>query len=129
MTEERSRLNKYVHCFCSKHSEVLVGTEAYKYLNIFCVSGGIGITLLALVANIDVLSKLIAIVLFGIPATAVLPLNYGGAKKAMLRAGHTEKCSRKIARMVTLRASLWGDKFKIMKDEDNKDHGKTSTVK
>lgn len=43
---------------------------------------------------------------------------YKHAKKNMLEWGHTEYCSRKIARQVMTHASTWSQ-FKTMKEKEN----------
>lgn len=118
MSEKRYIGNKYVDCYCSKHANVLVGTDVYIVFNAFAFVVAIVFTILGLFSHINILHKLTLIFLFGIPAIALPFFFYKDAKKTMLKAGHSEGCSRKIAKMVTPRASLWSD-FEIMKDKDD----------
>ena len=113
MQEKRSKSNKYIRCYCSKHSEVLVGIDAYKYFNTFAMVVGIVFTLWALSSNISLVNKLILVAVLGLPAVLLPPYNYKYAKRIMQKADHSENCSRKIARIVMFRASLWSE-FKII---------------
>jgi hypothetical protein len=119
VSEKRYKGNKYIYCYCDKHDQVLVGTEIYKYINIFADIGGPSLTLLIIFSEVDISYKLFFILIFVVPVITLTLLNYGDAKKEMLSAGHSDDCSAKIARMVTYRASLWGDKLRIMKSKDD----------
>ena len=118
VAEKRYKTYKYVYCYCSKENQIQVGVDAYKYINTFATFSGVTIMILVLSSSVSVLSKLISIVFLGIPAALVPPYNYFDTKKIMLEAGHSEDCSRKIARMYMLRASLWSE-FKIMTEKDD----------
>ena len=119
MTEKRYKGNKYVDCYCSKHSQVLVGTEIYKYLNVFAIAWSLAFTPYAVLSGISISYKLLFICIFGIPAIVLPYTEYKRALKVMLKAEHTKKCSQKIARMAMIRASLWGANLTIMKDKDD----------
>ena len=119
MAEKRYKGNKYVYCYCTRHEQILVGTEIYKYLNIFAQCLAVMLTPMVIISDISITYKLIFVCLFSLPA-AILPYyEYRSAKKVMLKAGHADECSRKIARMAMTRASLWGDDIKIMKEKDD----------
>lgn len=117
--EKRYAGNKYTNCYCSKRKQVLVGTEIYKYLNAFAAVAGPTLALLVLFSGVDIQYKLLFVLVFVLPVITIPILNYRDAKKTMLKTGHSEECSSKIARMVTFRASLWGDRLKIMKSKDD----------
>lgn len=117
--EKRYAGNKYTNCYCSKYNQVLVGTEIYKYLNAFAVVVGPILALLTLFSGVDIQDKVLFILVFVVPVIIIPLLNYRDAKKTMLKTGHSEECSNKIARMVTFRASLWGDRLKVMKSKDD----------
>jgi hypothetical protein len=119
MAEKRYKGNKYVYCYCSRHAQVLVGTEGYKYLNIFTVLAGSILTLLVLSSDVGIQHKITLFAVIGLPLIIVPSVNYRIDKMVMLKASHSEECSRKIARMSTYRASLWGAKFKIMNEKDD----------
>lgn len=95
-----------------------MGTEFYKYLNTFGTVGGVAFTFFALTLPLDFLTKVTVVFLLGVPAIVVPLFIYAHTKKMMLEAGHSDRCSRKIARMYMLRASLWSE-FKIMSDKDD----------
>lgn len=119
MSEKRYKGNRYVDCYCDKHDQVLVGTEIYKYINIFADIGGLALALLIVFSGVHIFYKLFFILIFVVPVITLTLLNYRDAKKEMLSAGHSNECSAKIARMVTYRGSLWGDKLRIMKSKDD----------
>lgn len=118
MTEKRYKTYKYVYCYCSKQDQIQVGVDGYKYLTTIGIVGGPTLTLLVLFSPVSIQSKLIAIFLLGLPAIGAPLYSYFDTKKTMLKAGHSEKCSRKITFMYMLRASLWSE-FKIMTSEDD----------
>lgn len=118
MSEKRYKSYKYVFCFCERHDQIQVGVDGYKYLTLIGILGGVTVTLLILFSTVDILSKLTAIFLLGLPATVGPVLNYVHTKKIMLKAGHSEGCGSKIAFKYTLRASVWSE-FRIMKAVDD----------
>lgn len=121
MTEKRYKGNKYVDCLCGKHANILVGTEWYKYGNIFAwifsALFALWVLLSVLFLSLNFWYAIIPLFLLCM-AIFPIPLNYRTTKAKMIKAGHSEECSRKIARMYTLRASLWSE-FKIMEDKDD----------
>jgi hypothetical protein len=117
MTEKRYKLNEYVDCYCDKHANILVGFTYFKYLNILSVVIFAVLTIWGLLVGINMWYELLSF-LFFVMAILFIPIDYRTTKAKMLKAGHSEECSRKIARMYTLRASLWSD-FKIMEDKDD----------
>lgn len=120
MTEKRYKSYKYVFCFCERHDRIQVGVDGYKYLTSIGTLGGVAFTLLVLFSTVDILSKLTVIFLLGLPAILGPALSYVHTKEIMLKAGHSEGCSSKIAFKYTLRASVWSE-FRIMKAvDDNK---------
>lgn len=118
MTEKRYKTYKYVDCHCSKHDQIQIGVDGYKYLNTFGALGGIVFMLIILFSPVSIQSKLFAIFLFGLPATGAPLYNYLETKKIMQKAGHSETCSRRIAFSYMFRASLWSE-FKIMESKDD----------
>lgn len=118
MTEKRYKSYKYVDCYCAKHNQIQVGVDGYKYLTPIGMVGGPVLTFMALIAPVDILTKLTAIFLLGLPAIGAPLYNYHDTKKIMLEAGHSEICSRKIAVMYMFRAALYSE-FKIMTTKDD----------
>ena len=113
MSEKRYITQKYVRCTCSKHQEVLVGMKYYKYANImvvplylfFMVFFALGLEPPLLKVGV-VLGMLLFIIL--------LPLSeYIDVKNTMLKAGHSESCSKNIAKLATMHFGLWSQ-FKII---------------
>ena len=104
--------DKYTHCTCERHQEILVGRKGYKYFNIALVGCYIYLTITFL-WMLPVTGK-IAWVL-GSVLTAIV---YTPFKKSMLKAGHTKTCSERIARLAALYYGLWSD-FKILPSTKN----------
>lgn len=117
MTEKRYKSQKYIRCYCAKDEEILVGGKLYGVVNIFfmipacltlSVMVGIGettlVTKLGIIAGIILLPLLLALSF------------YRHAKKIMLKAGHTESCSRKVAKQAAIHYGLYSE-FRIIEKD------------
>jgi hypothetical protein len=118
MIEKTYKSYKYIDCHCSRHDQIQVGVDGYKYLNSIAILGGLAITFIIVFSQISLQASLFAIFLFGLPATVAPLYNFLETKRIMLLAGHSESCSRRVAFMYMLRASIWSE-FRIMKEKDD----------
>ena len=119
MVEKRYKTNKYVHCYCQKNEDILIGIKLYRLVNILLmIPACVFFCALVVVGSLAPMVKLIAVACIILLPTLVARSFYSNAKREMLRAGHTEYCSNKIARLVTLYAGT-SSEFRIMKDKEN----------
>ena len=117
MTEKRYKGNKYIQCYCTKNDQILLGAKLYGIGNPIAIIGSVVLVSLFAVLGGGIYA-LGLFVLLVVPWFITLPLAYRDDKKEMLKAGHTEQCSKKVTQKAMLYASLWSD-FKIMKDKDD----------
>lgn len=123
MSQKKYRGNKYIHCYCSKSTEFMLGMELYKYVNPAAWLGGLILTGWVILGGHGLLNSMIVLLLLGLPSvylpSVYLPLsNYRDVMKKMTQWGHAEYCSQRIARMRMLRASLWSE-FKVFDTSSN----------
>lgn len=120
MTEKRYRSNKYIHCYCEKDEDVLVGIKVYRFVNVLFVipvSIALCVMLIAGWTTSAVMTKVGMMGLILFPAL-LSRIAYSRAKEEMRKDGHTKLCSRKISYLAMLYDGPWSD-FKIMKDKEN----------
>ncbi|MDX2776430.1 hypothetical protein PV379_03630 [Streptomyces caniscabiei] len=119
MAEKRYRSNKYVRCYCEKDVDILVGMKPSWFMNtFFLMPACIFLCVLTVMGTAAFATKVVIIACIAITPTLLARSFYKHARKKMLQWGHTEYCSRKIARQVMTHASAWSQ-FKIMKDKEN----------
>jgi hypothetical protein len=92
--------------------------DGYKYLNGVAIIGGLTLTFTVLFSHVNLQTSLLAIFLFGLPATIAPLYNFFETKNLMRQADHTESCTRRVAFSYMLRASVWSE-FKIMNSKDD----------
>jgi hypothetical protein len=118
MTEKRYRGNKYIHCYCARNADVLVGAKMYSVANPVGFLCCVVLILWIAFSNADTVIKFSAFSLLGIPWIIGIWADYASTKRRMLKAKHSSFCSRKIAQWVMVYGSLWSE-FKIMKSKDD----------
>lgn len=124
MTRKRHRGEKYVHCYCEKNRDVLVGIKLNGIVHPVAATIGTAITLLVIISDVEVAVKVTVTVILFMPWLVGFFADFQNAKKCMLDAGHSMECGRKIGYYAMIYRSLWTE-FKIMEKEDN---GETSTL-
>lgn len=118
MDHKRNWADKYVHCYCNKDTEVLVGIKLYAWINPIGSGVGAAFVVWAFIADVDIVVKLGAFSLMGLPWLVGYMASYYNAKRKMLKHGHSPECSRKVARSVMVYSSLWTE-FKFIEKEDD----------
>lgn len=100
------------------NSQVLLGSIFYGVMNPVSLIGGIAISLWAAFIDMGIGVKIGLFAILVAPWLIFIPTTYKDIYKQMLKSGHSEDCSKKVARLATPYASLWSN-FKIMKDKDD----------
>lgn len=121
MIEKRYKSYKYVHCYCAKEGDILVGTKLYRFVNIlFVIPASVILSVMVIMGSTTVAATTKTALVVGIilMPTLLSRVAYSNAKREMLKAGHTTACGRKIAYLTVLYNGPWSE-FRIMKNKEN----------
>lgn len=110
---------KYARCYCPKHETIQLGWKLYWFLSCFAVIPFLVFwTIIILVYAPSPLFILSAIAFIGLTAGLYL-LSFREFKNKMLKAGHAQECSKKIALRAALYDGIYSE-FKIIGKEPMK---------
>lgn len=121
MDEKRYNSQKYVDCYCTKHAEVLVGMKMFNVLNIFCSGVALFFFTIILIGHAELWIKVVVLVPFAGICILLPRWYYINAQKIMIKAGHSDSCSKKIGFLAALYAGGYSN-FTIMKAKVDKNH-------